>query len=318
MPNILDYFIDPVLRGPTLGCMFTSFSISMMGVIVYLRKESLIGESLSHASYPGIILGLCIASMAGYTSLHEFEIRILVILGAFTASLLGYGVIHFLTDKLKIKPDSALCLVLSCFFGWGIALSGVLQSFHAPLFKEVQTYLFGQAAVISDEDAWIYAFFSLINVLFIVFFSKEIQLQTFDKNYAKTLGMPFRGLDSCLFILIAINIVLGMRSVGVVLISALLIAPAVAARQYVKRLSSMFVLAGILGMASGMLGVMLSVEFSNYFSSSMHFALPTGPMIVLVTSLMALISLLFAPERGYLSKIFRICPRHKNPLNPGK
>lgn len=318
MFSYIDYFLDPVLRGPTLGCMFTCLSIALMGVIVYLRKESLIGESLSHAAYPGIILGLCLASAIGYTYLNDFEIRLLVILGAFAASLIGYGIIHLLTNQLHIKSDSALCFVLSCFFGLGIALSGVLQSFHTPLFKEINIYLFGQAATITDADAVIYALLAFINVAFIGLFAKEIQLLTFDRGFAKTLNLHHRSLNGLLFTFVTLNIVMGMRSVGIVLISAMLIAPAVSARQYVKSLNTMFILSGFLGMGSGLLGVILSVELTHQFTASAHFSLPTGPMIVLVACTIALLSLLFAPKRGHISKLCLARQGRPFPLNPEK
>jgi manganese/zinc/iron transport system permease protein len=318
----LNYLIDPVLRGPTLGCMLICFSISLMGVIVYLRKESLIGESLSHAAYPGIIVGLFMASLLEYTYANEFEVQAWILAGAFTASSLGYGVIYLLVKKLKIRPDSALCLVLSCFFGIGMVLASPLQSLHASLFKEVQNYLFGQVATLTDDSIWIYTFFSLANIAFISCFSKEIQLLTFDKNYAKTLGMRLKGLDITLLIIAALNLVLGMRSVGIVLISAMLIAPAVAARQFTHKITSLFLLSGFLGMASSFLGVILSVELSTRFSyGNARFVMPTGPTIVLVASGIALFSLLFAPERGCLYKWYLSSKSkydQKTSLKPGK
>lgn len=272
-----------------------------MGVIVYLRKESLIGESLSHAAYPGIILGLFTASLLGYSHTDEFEIRALIIAGAFAATSLGYGAIYLLVKKLRIRPDSALCLILSCFFGIGIALSGSLQSFYTSLFKEAQNYLFGQVATLTDDYLWGCALFCLLNIAILWLFSKEIQLLIFDKNYANILGIKLKGLEIVLLILIALNLVLGMRSVGVVLISAMLIAPAVAARQFTHNISTLFFLSGFFGLSSSLLGVILSVELSSCLSDEkQRLVMPAGPTIVLVASGIALFSLLLAPERGFL------------------
>ncbi len=303
--HLLDYIFDPVLRGPTIGCMLACLSVSVMGVVIYLRKESLIGESLSHAAYPGIIVSLFLISLLGYSQSQQWEFRILIAAGAFAASAAGYAAICFLTKKLKIRPDAALCLVLSSFFGFGIALSGPLQSHYVSLFKEVHTYLFGQAATLTDEYIWIYALFSLSNILFVWFFSKEIQLLTFDREYANTLGLRIQWLDFFLLFLVTLNLVLGMRAIGVVLISAMLIAPAVAARQYTKRILPLFLLSGTIGLACGFLGVVLSVELSAYFSTEKNLlVIPTGPIIVLAASGIALFSLLFAPERGAIYKYF--------------
>lgn len=307
----LNYFTDPVLRAPTIGCMLMSLAASLVGVIAYLRKQSLLGESLSHAAYPGVIGGLLCAalfvSIGGNTS--SSAILLWILGGGFLSAWLGVWVIDLLERYAKIRSDSALCFVLAVFFGFGLTLASRIQFTHTNLYKQSLTYFYGQAATMTDIHVWIYALLSLITISVIAFFYKELQVLTFDRQYAKSLGLPVNTLDTIFYTLIALAVVVGIRSVGVVLMSAMLIAPAVAARQYTNRLSMMLILSAIFAVASGFFGNMLSVqltaELAELYPAS-RLVLPTGPMIVLVATSICIFSLFFAPERGLFIRYFRI------------
>jgi manganese/zinc/iron transport system permease protein len=141
----------------------------------------------------------------------------------------------------------------------------------------------------------------------IFFLYKELQVMTFDRQYAKSLGIPVRFIEMILFILVALAVIIGIRSVGVVLMSAMLIAPAVAARQFTHRLSILLILAAFFGMLSGFLGNYFSVQLTEMLAQSYPAArliLPTGPMIVLVATVICLGALLIAPERGILVRLW--------------
>jgi manganese/zinc/iron transport system permease protein len=170
-------------------------------------------------------------------------------------------------------------------------------------------YLFGQAATMTDMHVFIYGLFASIIVATVLLFYKELQLIVFDRDYAKSLGVKVATFDGFIFVLITLAVVIGIRSVGVVLMSAMLIAPAASARQFTHKLNKMFGLAALFGLLSGFLGVYLSVElsylFENLFLQS-HFAIPTGPMIVIVASSICMLALLFAPERGLFCRWVRI------------
>lgn len=302
---MLEFFTDPVLRAPTLGCMLMCVSAALTGVIVFLRRQSLVGESLSHATYPGVILGILAASLM-FTEGASYWISTCILLGAFTTAFLGLWLIHFLERKLRVPTDAALCFVLSGFFGIGITLSSHVQFTHMHLFQQMQTYLYGQAATMTDVHIGIYGFLSLFLFIMIGIFYKEIQVITLDRNYAKSLGIPVRWMESWLSFVIVLAIIIGIRSVGVVLMSAMLIAPPAAARQYTNKLYLVFALAALFGLISGFFGNYLSVLLSSPASNGVRFVLPTGPMIVLVAAILCLFSLLFAPERGLFLRLFRI------------
>jgi manganese/zinc/iron transport system permease protein len=190
-----------------------------------------------------------------------------------------------------------------------LTLASRVQFAHPVLYRKVLGYLYGQAATMTDRHIWIYGTLSLFIAALVLFFYKEIQILTFDREYARTLGVKSRLVETSAFFLIVLAVVIGIRSVGVVLMSAMLIAPAVAARQFSNKLYKVFPLAGIFGLFSGFLGNYLSMEGSIYLADlypDARLSLPTGPMIVLVASTICLIALFFAPERGLCLRLIRI------------
>lgn len=307
--TLFSFFTDPVLRAPTLGCMLMCLAASLMGVLVFLRKQSLIGEALSHASYPGVILGIIAAGALSIQEQQSGVLSLLVLTGAFITALIGLWMIHLLEKKMKVPSDAALCFVLSSFFGIGLTMASEVQFSFTSLYKQALNYLYGQAATMTDIHIFIYGTLALVVILTVVFLYKELQLIMFDRQYARSLGVHVKSIDLLLFILVAFAVIIGIRSVGVVLMSAMLIAPAVAARQLTNRLPGMLVLSGLFGLISGFFGNYLSVELTDYFTHtypSARIVLPTGPMIVLVATSICVASLFFAPERGVFIRLWRI------------
>lgn len=293
--SFLDYFLDPVLRGPTVGSMLMCFSASVVGVIVVLRKQSLLGEAISHTAYPGVILAAALGGFLGFNGGDNPFLATLVIVLAFFTGLLGVFSITFLEQTFRIRPDSALCFVLATFFGVGLTLASQIQFSYTSLYKQSLTYLYGQAATLRDFHIFLYGGLALFVILIVVIFFKEIEVISFDRSYAKSVGIPVRALETFLFSLIVFAVVIGIRSVGVVLMSGMLIAPAAAARQFTPKLQTVFVISGLIGLVSGF--------FGNYFS--VQFNIATGPSIILVASALCISSLFFAPERGVFFRVFR-------------
>lgn len=302
---MLEFFYDPILRGPTIGSILMGVAASLVGVLVFLRKRSLLGEALSHATYPGVTLAIIVSAFFG---LGEWT-GVLILFFAFLFSLVGYYVIHLLETKLKVAPDAALCFVLATFFGVGITIASYIQFTHAVEYRKIQSYLYGQAATMGDFHILLYGGFALGLILFVFLFFKELQVLSFDRFYAKTVGLALPVIDFFVFAIMGLVIVLGIRTVGVVLMSAMLIAPAVSARQFSHKLSSMFTISALFGALSGFLGNYLSINLVPLVSSlfpGWKASLPTGPMIVMVASSFALFSLLFAPKRGLCIRYLRI------------
>lgn len=307
--SIFIYFTDAVLRAPTIGCMLMCMAAALVGVIVFVKKQSLLGESLSHAAYPGVIIGVIIAGIMGIHEDQELLIAFLIMGGALASSMLGLWSIGFLQTRLAVRSDSALCFVLAAFFGVGLTLASQVQFAYSSLYRQVQMYLYGQAATMTDVHILIYGVLSLMILSVVVVFYKEIQGIAFDPQYIQSIGVNKKVVDATVFFLIVLAVVIGIRSVGVVLMSAMLIAPAAAARQYSNQLYRIFAWAAFFGIISGFLGNYLSVEISKWLAIKYpgeRLALPTGPMIVVVASLICLFSLMFAPKRGLLLRLSRI------------
>ena len=293
--NFVSYFIDPVLRAPTIGCMLMCLAASLMGVVLFLRKQSLMGEALSHASYPGVILGVMAAGSFSVNEDSELTLALLILTGAFSTGMAGMWAIRQLERKLKVPGDAALCFILSTFFGIGLTLASEVQFSFTTLYKQAATFLYGQAATMTDVHVAIYGCLALTTVLAIAAFYKELQVMIFDQSYAKSLGLNVRLIDTVMMVLAVLSVIIGIRSVGVVLMSAMLIAPAVAARQFTNGLSMLFLIAAFVGMTSGFLGNYWSLEAAEILSRlypSTRIILPTGPMIVLAAFFFALLALL--------------------------
>ena len=111
--SLLEFFTDPILFATTVGSMLMGLASSLVGVLVYVRKRALIGETLSHATYPGIVLGIALFSGLFIESPGSFPI--IVLIGAFFSGLLGLYLVHYLENKLSLNSDTALCFVLSTF-----------------------------------------------------------------------------------------------------------------------------------------------------------------------------------------------------------
>jgi manganese/zinc/iron transport system permease protein len=299
------YFLDPIYSAPTIGCLLVCVGISFVGVVAFLRSRSLVGESLAHASYPGILLGMLLASY--FDSANSLLNSVVcVVFGGVIFALLGLFLIGKLQSWYRVPSDSALCFVLSSFFGFGVLLASSMQYFATSSYQKSQAYLYGHAATMTYQTLPLYGVLTLLIISQVILFYKEIKILCFDSNFAASVGLNLKIVDTILAFLLAFSIVLGMRSVGLVMVSAMLIAPAIAARQFTDRLSRLFWLSAFFGALSGFFGNVLSVESSLYFSHENYsLSFPTGPMIVLVSCILCLFSLLFAPKRGVVFRLIR-------------
>jgi len=189
----------------------------------------------------------------------------------------------------RVKYDSALGLVLSVFFGFGLMLLTFIQRQPDASQAGLDKFLFGQAATLIENDVRTMALLAAIALGIMLLLWKEFKLLSFDQDFAATIGYPVRVLDVLLTTLVVVAIVVGLQAVGVVLMSAMIVAPAAGARQWTNRLGMMVVLAALFGAAAGVTGATLSSTTER---------LPTGPTIVVCVSAIVLFSLLFAPNRG--------------------
>ena len=277
-----DLFFDYTLRTVALGAAILGIVSGMLGSFAVLRKQSLLGDAISHAALPGLVLAFLLT--------RSREPAVLM-LGALATGWLATLFMLNITRTTRIKDDSALGLVLSVFFGLGLMLLTFTQRLPDATQAGLDKFLFGQAATLLQSDVITMAIIGLVALGLLVIFWKEFKLITFDSEFAASLGFPVRVLDVLLTTLLVIAIVIGLQTVGVVLMSAMIVAPAAAARQWTDKLNLMVILGGLFGALAGVTGTLISSSAER---------LPTGPVIVLCISIIVLISMLFATNRGLL------------------
>lgn len=265
-----------------LGTALLGLASGIAGTFAVLRKESLIGDGLSHAALPGVVIAFLL------TGIKDIEV---LITGAALSSITAAWLITITVENSKIKFDGALATILSAFFGLGMVLLTYVQSLNNAGQAGLSKFIFGQAATILARDVYITSAAALIIIVLTALFWKELKLISFDVEYAKTLQIPVTFTLILYRALLIMTIIIGIQSVGAILISSLLIAPAVGARQWTNKLGTMCILAGFFGMVSAIGGTIWSTSVQK---------LPTGPAIIVILSVIVLLSLIFAPNRGIL------------------
>lgn len=273
-----------------LGTALLGGACGVVGSFTVLRERALIGDCVAHASLPGI----CVA----FLLLHERSFFPLFI-GAIAAGLLSAWCISIIRDCTHIKEDSAIAIVLSCFFGLGITLSRQIQNNPRGASAGLDSFIFGKAATMSSSDVQMIATVAAIVLAVILLLRKEFTLLCFDREFASTLGFPVRLLDFVLMTLVCLCAAAGLPAVGAVMVVALLVFPAVTARLWTDTLTPMIAIAGACGVASCVAGVTLSAAVPTTIAPD---GLPTGPLIVLCATLIFTASFIFAPRHGLLGR----------------
>lgn len=294
-----DSFLNQLFTNYTLQIIAAGTALlgalsGLLGSFAVLKKQSLLGDAISHAALPGICLAFLLTGNKNSTAL---------LLGALLSGLAGTLWIRSIITKTHLKSDTALGLILSIFFGFGLLLLTFIQKMPNANQAGLDAYLFGQAATLMFNDVMWMAIVGLVAVGVTLVYWKEFKLYLFDYEFAKAIGYPTAKIDFMLTSLIVLVIVIGLQTVGVVLMSSLLLAPAAAARQWTNRLWVMVLLAAVIGMVSGVWGTAISATYSN---------LSTGPVIVLCASSFVLFSFIFSPKRGILFRQIRFIKNRRD------
>ena len=270
-----------------LGC-----ACGLMGGFLLLRKRSLMGDTLSHATLPGVGL----AFMLGLALGGDGKSLPLLLSGAAITGLMGCAAVLFIREQTRIKDDAAMGIVLSVFFGAGVSILGVIQTMPEGSAAGLESFIYGKTAsmVMSDFQVLVLVTVCVITCSLLLF--KEFRLLCFDETFAAALGWPVKFLDILLLALITAVTVAGLQAVGLILIIAFLITPAAAARFWTNQLDRMLLLSALIGAASAWLGASLSAFFPR---------LPAGAVIVLVAALCFIVSMLIGTERGLLLRFLR-------------
>lgn len=268
------FLTDPTVITVALGALLLGGSTGALGVFAVLRKQSLLGDLLAHAALPGIVIGFFVTQ----------ERNLPVLLGAALLSgLLGALFSLVLARFPGVRREAAIGTSLVLFFAAGLVLMTALEQSTFTPSGGLQVFLFGQAAATVRSEVVLMSIVALVLLVCVSILARSGTVLAFDAEFAEARGHRVRVLEAALTGLLAVAIVLGLQFVGVVLMAALVVAPAVAAKQWAKNTVHMSVLAGGIGALSGVVGAVISASQPG---------LATGPVIVLVMTMVALAALL--------------------------
>ena len=275
-----------------VGATLLGIAAGVTGSFLFLRKRALVSDAVSHATLPGV--GLAFIVMVGFGGDGRFLPGLM--LGAALSSGLGLIVIGWMIRRTRLSEDAAIGAVLSVFFGAGIVLLTMIQSMRAGRQAGLEAVLLGSTAGMLRADALVIAVGGAVVLALVLLLRRPMLAVGFDPEYAAASGMNVSRIDLAMMGLVMAVTVLGLKTVGLVLIVALLIIPPVTARLWTDHAMRMVVLAGVAGGGAAYLGAALSATAP---------ALPTGPIIVLASFALFALSLAFAPARGGLAALLR-------------
>lgn len=279
-------------RVVVLGVAILGGSSGLVGSFTLLRRRALMGDALSHASLPGIAIAFIAATALGY----DGKTLPILLAGATCSGLLGVVVILWIRGKTRLKEDAALGIVLSVFFGAGVALLGVIQQMKTGNAAGLESFVYGKTASMTAVDVQVIFYASLIAIATPLLLFKEFKLLCFDEGFAGSRGYSVVFLDVALMSMVVLVTMVGLQAVGLILMIALLVIPAAAARFWTDTLWKMAAYSVVLGTAGCVIGAMVSAVFAN---------LPSGAMIVLVCSCFFFASMFFGTARGVLARSLR-------------
>lgn len=278
---------DPAVRYALLGSVLLGLTCGILGSFIVVRRLALMGDTLSHAVLPGVVLGFL-------WNMTKDPLAIFV--GATLAGLAGTMTVSFITHTTRLKEDAALGMVLAGYFAVGATLLTMTQRLPSGTQSGINDFLFGQAAQIGPDDLWLMGTVAALVVTMMTLFYKEFLVSNFDSAFAHLTGIPAKLVHHTLMLLLAFAVVISLQAVGVVLVSAMLIIPAATAYLLTERMSRMIVFASLIGIAAGVCGAFLSFLGNN---------LPTGPFMVLAAGVFFFTAFTFSPRHGLAVRAWR-------------
>lgn len=293
MEAIIYFVTDPIAQKVIMGIAIIGAVSGVVGTFSFLRKKTLIADAISHSVLPGICLGFMFAGTKD---------PIVLLTGALVIGWISVWLIDYLSSTTKLSADTAIALVSTLFFAIGSVLLSVISKSQNTEQTGLKNFLFGKAATMTTFDIQVFIVVSIAIFVVVILFFKPFQLVCFNHEFAKSIGVKVKKMEFLLSTLTVMTVAIGIQAVGVVLMSALLIAPAASARYWTNRLPIMIFLAALFGTFSSVIGVMLSTMKNN---------MPTGPWIVFSLFTFTLFTLLFAPHKGWFSIKRRNLSNHK-------
>lgn len=261
------------LQNALITSIIVGIVSGVIGSFIVLRGMSLMGDAISHAVLPGVAI--------------SYMLGINYLVGASFFGIMAAGLIGFVTQKSKIKNDTAIGIVFSSFFALGIILISFAKSS-----TDLYHILFGNVLAVRESDMIITAVIGIIVLLFVIFFYKELLVSSFDPTMAQAYGLNTRAIHYALMFLLTLVAVSALQTVGTILVVAMLVTPAATAFLWTNKLSVMIWLSAILSTVSSIIGLFFSYTFN----------LASGATIVLTTVCFFVIAFIFSPKQGFIGK----------------
>ncbi len=274
------------------GTMLLGFAAGVVGVFALLRKRSLMTDALGHSTLPGIGLAFLAAPALGLSGRSP----LVLLVGATVTGVLGVWCVQAILRWTRLREDAAIGIVLGVFFGIGVVVLSYIQTNSPGGSGGLDGLIFGQAATMRPHEAVMMGAIALACVAASGLLLKEFSLVCFNESFARVDGWRVGLVDGLMMALIVVVTVAGIQAVGLVMVVALVIIPAVSARFWTDRLWVMVLLSGVIGALSAYVGTAVSAGVERA---------PTGPLIVLAAGAVFVVSLLCAPRRGVLAGAVR-------------
>lgn len=255
-----------------------------IGCLAYWKRQNLMSDALSHAALPGVVITFLIV---------QEKNLLLLIIGAGISAFLGAMLIQWISNASRISEDAAMGMVLAIFYGLGIMLLTVANRSAGGNQSGLDSFIFGQAAAMVKSDVRIMSILAIVVIFIIVIGFKEWKLYLFDRHFANGLGLPIGFMNGLYTLVLVMTIVIGIQAVGVILMAAMLIIPAVSSRYWTKSFRNMLIISSSFGAISGAVGTFISSKGSGW---------PTGPFIVVIAAGIFILSLTLGKEKGLLIK----------------
>ncbi|MDA0283800.1 MAG: metal ABC transporter permease [Planctomycetota bacterium] len=272
-----------------LGTMLLGVTSGIVGTFMLLRRQALIGDVVSHAALPGVAIAFLIGeafSPGSGRSLHW------LLVGAASTGLLAVVCVGIIRRFSVVKPDAALATVLGVFFGFGAVLFKTVQELPSGNQAGLQQFILGSASTMIAADVVMIAKAAAVVLVLSLLLLKELSILSFDEDFAAVQGWPVGLLDLGLTGLVVGITVIGLESVGILMV-ALLITPPTAARFWTDNFAKMTLVAALIGGASATTGSLLSAMVPK---------LAGGPTIVLAGTAFFILSMLFGTRRGIVHR----------------
>ncbi len=266
---MIEIFSYTFMQRALLASVLIGTVTAIIGVYVVLRGLAFIGAGIAHASFGGVALG--------------FLLGINPILSAVFFSLGTAWAIGWTSRLTHIREDTAIGIFFPATMALGILFIGLMGEYNVDLFG----FLFGSILSVTQQDLWISGMFGLAVLTMIGLFFKELLFITFDPEMAQVNGLPVRGLHTLLLSIIALTVVLSIKVVGIILVTAMIIIPAAAAYQLTENFRNMMILSVLIGNTSAVTGLILSYRLDT----------ASGATMVLMATGIFFASAAFSPRR---------------------